>query len=288
MKTWAWLWTAIASALLLLGAGCTQAVPEFVLYVQAFDAQYEQGNAVLDIVGNAERTVALRKVKIDTTFNPNGAAYFLDGIDPPITASLRTSLRTLKSYNDALGGLASGEAADTLAVRLGAVTTNGAAGLSALAAAAGPAAALEAGAFVAGAKAALDTAMPLLKAAATAANREEFRRQLVLAHDPMRDLLQAMRAATPAMYELMIRSQVQRGNLDSASGIPPEGESRLSKQRELLAAWVVLMDKTLVALDHAAAAASARGGALPVAEMTDISIQLKVTAEQIKAIRAKQ
>lgn len=281
-------WSAIVSALLILCAGCTRAVPEFTLYVQAFNAQYEQGDAVLDIVGNAERTVALRKVRIDTTFNPDGAAYFLDGIDPPITASLRASLRTLKTYNDVLGGLASGEAAETLVVRLGAVTTNGAAGLSALAAAAGPAAGLEAGAFVAGAKTALGTAMPLLKAAATAASREEFRRQLLLAHSPMRDLLQQLRAATPAMYEIMIRSQVQRGNLDSALGLSAEGESRLAKQRQLLAAWVVLMDKTLVALDHAAAAASANGGALPVAEMTDISIQLKVTAEQIKAIRAKQ
>lgn len=277
---------AIVSALLVLGVGCTRAVPEFTLYVQAFDSQYEQGDAVLDIVGNAERTVALRKVKIDTTFNPDGAAYFLDGVDPPITASLRASLKMLKTYNDVLGGLASGEAAETLVVRLGAVTTNGATGLSSLAAAAGPAAGLQAGAFVAGAKTALDMAMPLLKVAATAASREEFRRRLLLAHDAMRSLLEQLRAATPAMYEIMLRSQVQRGNLDSASGIPAEGEGRLAKQRQLLAAWVVLMDKTLVALDYAAAAA--QGGALPVAEMTDISIQLKVTAEQIKAIRAKQ
>lgn len=277
----------IVSALILICAGCTQAVPQFVLYVQAFDAQYEQGNAVLDIVGNAERTVATRKVKIDV-FDPDGAAYFLDGMDPPITASLRTSLKTLKAYNDALGGLASGEAAETLVTRLGAVTTNGAEGLSTLAAAAGPAAGLQAGAFVAGAHAALSTAMPFLKAAATAASREDFRRQLLLAHPAMQDLLKGLRTATPAMYEIMVRSQVQRGSLESALGISQEGEARLTKQRQLLAGWVILMDKTLIALDHAAMAASSRSGALPVAEITDISIQLKVTAEQIKAIRAKQ
>src|SRR5262245_58742884 len=103
-------------ALLLFGclaAGCTQAVPEYNTYVLAFNAQYEQGDAVLDIVGQAERTVGGRLLD-PAVFDPNSAAYYLDTVDPPITASFRASLKSLRTYNDALIGLTNGEAANVL------------------------------------------------------------------------------------------------------------------------------------------------------------------------------
>ena len=64
-------------ALLLFGclaAGCTQAVPQYNLYAQAFNAQYEQGEAVLDILSSAERTVVVRRLdRQNTPFRPDNA-----------------------------------------------------------------------------------------------------------------------------------------------------------------------------------------------------------------------
>jgi len=61
----------------------------------------------------------------------------------------------------------------------------------------------------------------------------------------------------------------------------------LAKNRQLLAAWVLLMDKSLVALAQAVAAADGNNSALRVAGLTDASIELKVFAEQMRAIRLR-
>ena len=61
-----------------------------------------------------------------------------------------------------------------------------------------------------------------------------------------------------------------------------------ANKRQLLAGWVLLMDKSLVALDQAVAAAQSNDAAARAAGLTDASIELKVFAEQMKAIRLKQ
>ena len=57
---------------------------------------------------------------------------------------------------------------------------------------------------------------------------------------------------------------------------------------QLLAGWVLLMDKSLLALDQAVAAAKGGDSAAGVSGLTDASIELRVFAEQMKAIRLKQ
>lgn len=112
---------------------CTQAIPEFQLYETALGAQFEQGNEVLDRVAAAERIV-VRRSRLGgngiTDFNPDDAAYHLDTGDPPVAASIRGSLKSLKAYNDVLGALANGEAAAALGARAGTLVNNmaGAAG----------------------------------------------------------------------------------------------------------------------------------------------------------------
>ena len=101
----------------------------------------------------------------------------------------------------------------------------------------------------------------------------------------MRDLLLSLRAGTPAMFEIMKRSYVQRGSLESASGISGADIALLEKDREMLAGWVVLMDRSLSAMDTAAAAALARVSPTDLAALTEASIEIKVLAEQLKAIR---
>jgi hypothetical protein len=271
-----------------LAVGCAQGVPEYYTYVLAFNAQYEQGDAVLDIVGQAERTVGGRLLD-PAVFDPNSAAYYLDTVDPPITASFRASLKSLKTYNDALVGLTNGEAANVLTARISLLATNTAAGISAGSAAlGGPAAVVGAEGVVAATTGALKVAEPIFKTAATAASREAFRQELVRAYPEMRMLLVELRKATPPMYQIMRRSLVIPGNFETDTGRSSESERALANKRQLLAGWVLLMDKSLLALDQAVAAAKSNDSAARVAGLTDASIELKVFAEQMKAIRLKQ
>lgn len=274
----------------LLSASCSQAVPEYNVYVQAFNAQYEQGDAVLDIVGQAERVVVLRRLeRRGDSFDPDNAAYYLDSVDPPITASVRASLKVLKAYNEALAGLANGEAAEALATRMSALATNVAAASGAASVAlGGPAAAAGADVLVTGAAKALESATPILRTALTAASREAFRQQLIEAYPAMRDLIVALRKGTPDMFEVVRRSLVTRGSDESRTGRSADGDRVLNKDRQLLAGWVILMDKSLVALEQAVASAKSGSSATRVAGLTDASIELKVFAEQMKVIRLKQ
>jgi hypothetical protein len=271
---------------LTMGA-CSQAVPEYNLYVQAFNAQFEQGEAVLDVVAQSERTLVRRQLERDDTgFDPDKAAYYLNTVDPPITGSIRASLKSLKAYNDALGGLASGEAAEALANRIGVLVTTVTAGIAATGiAVGGPAASAGGEAMVGGVSKALTTALPIFKLAATAASREAFRQQLVAGHQPMRDLLVELRNGTPVMYRVMQRSLVRRGSLETPTGRGAEADATLEKHRQLLAAWVILLDRTLVALDAAVEVARSGGTTMNIAGLTEASIELRVLAEQMKATR---
>ena len=278
-------------ALLLFGciaAGCAQGVPEYNTYIVAFNAQYEQGDAVLDIVGQAERKVGGQLLN-PAVFDPDKAAYYLDISDPPITASFRASLRSLKIYNEALIGLTNGEAANVLTARISLLATNTAAGVAAGSVAlGGPAAAVGAEGVVAATTGALKVAEPIFRTAATAASRESFRQELIRAYPEMRMLLVELRKATAPMYQVMRRSVVVVGSIDTDTGISVDGERALANKRQLLAGWVLLMDKSLVALDQAVAAAKSSDTPARISGLTDASIELKVFAEQMKAIRLKQ
>jgi hypothetical protein len=271
-----------------LGAGCAQGVPEYNTYVLAFNAQYEQGDSVLDIVGQAERTVGSRQLNA-AVFDPDSSAYYLDTVDPPITASFRASLKSLKTYNEALVGLTNGEAVNVLSSRIAVLASNTATGISAGSVAlGGPAAAVGAQGVVAATTGALKIAEPIFKTAATAASREAFRQELIKAYPEMRMLLVELRKATAPMYQIMRRSLVVRGSDETDTGRSPDAERVLANKRQLLAGWVLLMDKSLLALDQAVAAAKSNDSAARISGLTDASIELKVFAEQMKAIRLKQ
>jgi hypothetical protein len=280
---------AVLLAVLALATGaCSQAIPEYSLYVQAFNAQIEQGDAVLDIVAQAERSVVRRRLdREETGFEPNKAAYYVATVDPPITAAIRASLRSLKAYNDALGGLASGEAAEALSTRVSVLATNLASGVAATSVAfGGPAAVAGSEALVSGVGKALNTALPIFKLGATVASREAFRQQLIAGHAPMRELILELRNGTPAMYRVMQRNLVQRGSLETPTGRSADADVTLEKHRQLLAAWVILLDRTVVALDEAVAVARTGSSTMSFAGLTEAAIELRVLAEQVKAARA--
>ncbi|MBY5672292.1 hypothetical protein HFO32_23120 [Rhizobium leguminosarum] len=283
-----------AAGILLFGillSGCASGVPEFQLYVQAYTSQHVHAEYVLDRVARAERIVVRRRLDLenaDVDFDPDKAGYYLDTGDPPITGSIRASLNSLNNYNAALGALASGEKAEAIATRMGTLASALIGTAATLVQATGPAT------FIPSATKPLDEAiqavnraLPLVKTVATYASRDAFRKQLIAAYPAMRQLLIAMRDATPAMYEIMRRSYVQRGSLESGSGISIAGSDLLLKDRELLAGWVILMDKSVEAMDVSVKTAMTGASSDDLAALTAASLELQVVARQIGDIRKK-
>lgn len=273
-------------------SGCSAGIGEFQYYTQAFDAQLEQGHEALNRVAQAERIVVQRRLQRGgdiADFDPADAAYYLDTGDPPISGAIRGAMVSLKTYNDALGALASGEAASAFSNRIGTLASNLAATAGAFGVAASPAAAIPGGSALIGTGArAIGDALPIIEPLATIASREAFRRQLLSAYPHMQRLLLALRDGTPAMFEIIKRSYVQRGSLATASGIPAADLPRLERDRQILAGWVVLMDKTLVAMDTATQAVITGASPADIAALTEASIELRILAEKVRDIRTRR
>ena len=263
---------------------CTSGIAEFQLYDQAFDAQYEQGAKVLDRVASAERTVVRKRESRRSpglNYSPDKAAYYVDTGDPPLTGAIRASLKSVKSYNKALSGLANGEAAKVLSGRIGTLTSN-------LTATAGAFQVAGGGAFLAGGQAIIERLLPIFEQVLTIANREAFRKQLLKAYPDMRALLVKMRAGTKPMFAIIKRSYVKRGSLGGTDGVPAADVPKLKKDRALLAGWVILIDQTLLAMDAAAQSALSDASAPDIASLVETSIELRILAEKIKDAQARE
>jgi len=269
--------------------GCSQGVREYAQYTEAFNLQYQQGDELLNTIAKAERTLFKRRAARSGTiqrFDPNQAAYYVDTVDPPVTGSIRGSIKSLKLYNDALGALASGEAAEALTGRVGTLVSSVVGTIAATQIAAGGAAkALQADKLIAGATKYLTDASPILKQLMTWVSREAFREQLIAAYPTMKGLLLELRNGTPAMYFVLERYRSDRA--DTATGLSQAATEALNKDREQLAGWVLLMDKTLSTMDAAVIAAMNNAPDTMLASLSETSIELKVLAEKVKSLRAK-
>lgn len=271
--------------LCLLWASCTAGVPEFLQFAAAYEVQAVEADKVLDRLAEAERVLVRRRFARDAgvrAFVPAEAAYYLDVGDPPLTGAIRASMRSVGLYNDTLAGLATGEAASALTVRIGDAS-------AALAVAAGSLALL-AGAGIAAPPAigiAIERLRPLLGRLAGAASRAEFRRRLVAAYPDIRALVLAVRGGTAQMFVVIKRSYVQPGLLGGTDGIAKADLAALAADRRLLAGWVVLLDRTLVAMDRAKAAVE-RGSPADVAALVSASIGIRALAGTIRALRSAE
>lgn len=285
MGRWRWRLVGacliVALASLLQGCGSSRGVAEFQLYSQSFNLQFEQGDTFLNSLAVAERKLGLIKAQRrgKAVFVANDAAYFIESVDPPLTASIRGSLKTLKAYNEALGALANGEAAVALSNRINTLAGNVVAAAASTQIAFGAAKAVPgAEAMVSKVTQALNVAGPIITAVATRAARESFRQQLIDTYPSMQALLQALREGSTSMYYVIYVSRTLGTNT---------GGDTLEKDRQALAGWVVLMDKTLVAMNIAYEAAMTQSFESDSAGLLEASIELKGVAEQIKKARAK-
>lgn len=262
--------------------GCTSGIAEFQTYRVAFDEQHIESTKVFDRFAEAERT---RQAKDDdgktgiAPFDPDKAAAVLGIGDPPRTRAFRSSLSALKTYNDALAALASGEAAEALSARMGIIANN----LSATAAAISGQG-VEGQVGLAAVNTAVATLLPIFQRLKKLSDRAAFQRQLVDAYPDMRLLLVKLRAATPELFQAFRESYVDSDNLIDPDGISPEDLEKLEADRRLLAGWVLLIDQTLDAMD-AAVAATRNGSTANVATLLEASVQVRATAEALRAIQ---
>ncbi|WP_372088407.1 hypothetical protein P7L66_05020 (plasmid) [Tistrella mobilis] len=276
---------------LLAACGGTRGVAEFAAYSDAYAAQQRQGDAVLDAFAAAERRLILRQTRtsgIIEPFDPDKAAYYVDGVDGPYTAGLRATLSALAGYNATLLGLANGETADALASRSAGILRDlGTAG-SILAAGVGPVGALVEPATRVALTGPVGVARTIFGGLVAAEARNRFRAELAAAHPVMKDILAGLRGTTPAMFLVFERSRVDpKTSADTASGLAPDQETALEQDRRLLAGWVLLLDGTARAMDAAVAAAIVDGPAIRFTELADQATELRVLAETVRATRIR-
>lgn len=270
----------VAVTLLALGAcGNTAGIPEFHHYRQAAAAQHAAGLRVLDRLAQSERALMARISETGPGFDPDRAAGYLGIGMPPRTARLRRGLDLLRGYNEALAELADGSSASRSAAELEIVLVNLGHAAGALS---GPAAR---GPFQALARS-LDRAAPVLALLTTADDREEFRRRLVDAHPQVRSILIALRDATRAIWTVLAEAKVRPGDLSDARGLTREARTTLEADRQSLAAWVVLIDQSIVAMEAAVAAAET-DEQRPLVALVEASIRLRALAEAVDVARLR-
>ncbi len=217
-------------------------------------------------------------------FAPNDAAYYIDTVEPPQTAAIRSSLLVVKNYNEAMLALASGENAKALSSKISTLTVNVTAaavavgGLLSPSATAAQIATSSTGKFAKAMLGYLDY-LPIVNEVATIASREAFRKQLIESYPTIRDILHTLRNdGTRVMYEV-IRTSTDNG-VDS-----PVPKTDAGAQK-MLAGWVLLLDKTDIALAAAVKAASS-GSQVNLDTLSQASVELTVMAEQVRAAKLK-
>ena len=285
---------AVAALTSLLGACATSTagIAEFRYFDEAYRAQAVAGETVLDSLAVSERKLWRRTFEARTRaatgavippFDPDDAPYLIEIGDPPLTAAIRDSLDYVTRYNDAMTGLATGEAGAALSARMGdaAVSAAGAAG------AFGAAAGLPQGAaFAVAAEGAVALVKPLFTQLAQLNDRAEFRKLLIEAYPSVRALLLELRAGASAMFDVHKEAYKTRGALGGAvEGVLLADLPKLEEERMRLAAWILLIDQAVPAMDEAALAVT-EGRSDGAAALVAASLELSRLAENVRFLRA--
>ena len=95
------------------------------------------------------------------------------------------------------------------------------------------------------------------------------------------------RNGTKDMFELMQRSYVIRSSLAGTDGVSNENLKKLEADRALLAGWVILLDRTIVAMDSAILAIAEGESSADLAGLVDATVEIRALAETIRALQNK-
>jgi len=268
--------TASRLAMLLLGCvlliqpGCStyNGVAEFSSYRDAWSRASDIGEDILDRLAVAERGIYRRASPFNprrSGFEVRDVAYLVPATDPPATAAYRRLLRSIRSYNEALYGLASGQEAAAIVGRVNRLAAIGAsaAAEAALIAGAGPTSGLAgAAAATLGVNQALAGLEPLATQLVAFETRRQFRQRLLAQEPHIRRAIVEARDSTPRVFELLRGDIVGAANADpNRTRLTAAEEDEIRRLRILLANWVVLLDASRGALEVATAAVRDAPGA---------------------------
>lgn len=270
-----------------LNACATGGIAEFEAYKTAFDKVQTTSASIFDQLAIQERLLFLRvspKAHNSVTFDPNLARYYTDSVDPPGTAALRAALDTIKTYNDLLYGLETGQTAEALAGKISALESSLISGakdsssvISGLA---------KADPRVAAALPAIDEAfqflLPLVQEALKLRSREYFRAFLVKAYPYVTSLLHELRESTRYIFPVLTAA-IRNSKTTLISGVTTADNDKVTTYRRLLADWVILIDATIKALDQANAAAQAPPTVVgTITSLTTVAVEMDGVAQSAK------
>ena len=265
-----WLRVLLIGCALLLQIGCStySGIAEFSSYRDAWSRASDIGEDILDRLAVAERGIHGRAypfIPRRDKFALRDVAYIVPATDPPATAAYRRLLRSIRSYNEALYGLASGQEAAAIVGRVNRLAAIGASATAevALIVGAGPTSgAAGAAAATLGVNQALAGLEPLATQLVAFETRRQFRQRLLDQEPHIRRAIVEARDSTPRVFELLRGDIVGRANADpNRTRLTAAEEDEIRRLRILLANWVVLLDASRGALEVATAAVRDAPGA---------------------------
>lgn len=251
MKQHARRTVTLVAALVLASCATLSGIREFEDYRVAYQKAYETGSRILDVLADAERenffieTPEATSTR-ETPFIPANAAYYTESVDPPGTAAFQRALDVVKSYNDLLYALATGEKAKDLTAKLSDFAAKKSAAVSETGAAAAAGGSVAAVSGTIGG--ALSVLTPAIEAGLTYRSRDEFRRFLRETHPAIKTILATLRERTVDVFPTLVsgvRRDARRTGFDEAK------LRKIRTYRGLLSDWVVLLEAAEAALDTA-------------------------------------
>jgi hypothetical protein len=277
----------LIAAAFALNACATGGIAEFEAYKAAFDKAQTTSASIFDQLAIQERWLFLRvnrKALNSVTFDPNLARYYTDSIDPPGTAALRASLDTIKTYNDILYGLETGQTAEALAGKISALESSLISGVKDTSSVISGLTKAEP--HVAAALPAIDAAfqvlLPFVQEALKLRSREYFRTFLVKAYPTVMALLHELRESTRYIFPVLTAA-IRNSDTAVRAGLTAADTDKVNTYRKLLADWVILIDATAKALERAKLAAEAPPTVVStITGLTAVAIEMDAVAQSAK------
>jgi hypothetical protein len=204
------------------------------------------------------------------------AAYFATVGDPPATRVFRRSVDTLNRYSQVLLVLAKGENIEEAKAHLKAAGSSIASTLALVPGAQGPAAMISP---------VLEALGPVFEEAAKAQNFEEMTRLVAEATPKFNRLVAAIKAASPWLFETLIRTQSAKAPLQT-EGNPELARSvvnQIEGYRVAVSNFVILLDEMArVHTEMAETLAEAEQAPLSLAALAGNAERLNVQAEALR------
>lgn len=254
-------------------------VAELEVYKSSFDKNYIVSSAILDRLGAKERELYFQINPIShSSFEPALVAYYADYVDPPATAAFRHSMELVRTYNDLLFSLATGEPAAKLAARvrtLDLVGSQAQADVAKLQKALPSSASAELTRVTSGLIASIAPATEFLEVALKHQSRDDFRTFAIRYHKTVRGVLVELSNSSREIYLVLINSEANQVKVD---------ERRIKSYRLLLSDYVIGLDNSIYYLDELHAAIIS-GGQVTLSQQAGIAaraVKLETVADSAK------